>query len=168
MNIAMKSVLGIVPSIALLLNIGCEPDLPRYGVASFGYWSPHVLAECPGTIARNTRKRRGEQYALVHFRSPPGKFTITSFILVSPEGVEHSPSCFRNPPVRNWDQVIRFTRDGPTTTVINTVRGDLDLYLLYAIEGQPSQDWKLKHLGTNNKDDVHYEISNSALVKEDG
>ena len=119
MNIAMKSVLGINFSIALLLITGCEP--PRYGVASFGYWSPHVLAECPSADARKTTKRRGEQYALVHFRSRPGKFTITNFMLVSPEGVEYSPSCFRNPPVRNWDQVIRFTRDG----TINTVRGDL-------------------------------------------
>jgi hypothetical protein len=165
MNVTVKRVARCVLVFAVIALSGCgQPKPPDYGVVHFGTYEGHPLPGIDSSTLEDY-KQEGKELALLHFRSGPGSFVNLGFTLKSPEGEDLMPRYFRQGPDPEWQVAFSPEEKILNPILINQVMGDLDLYFIYVIEGQPSTDWVLEYEDENTSART-YQIVKGALASD--
>ena len=151
--------------LVVLAVVSCgDPKPPKYGVVHFGYYSGFILPGINETIIENYNKE-GKVFAVLRFRSGPGKFINLGFMLKSPEGDDYIPRYFKQGSDKHWE-IAAFPEKKILNPIwINQIAGDIDLQLIYVIKGQPSTEWELIYEDKSTSSQS-YKIVKGALYKE--
>lgn len=139
----------------VMTYVGCSSQRGSYGVVSFG---PCPDFRRPHSFMKDLNIE-GKTPVILRFCGPSGAYLPAGFLLQVPSGDEIGPLCYYKIGNIGWKRTIHFTNG--TAILINQVSGDIDIELLYMINGSPSTKHTLIYHDKPKK--IKYKIPKRAI-----